>query len=184
MGTGSSINPQTIEAWANIVLDIWKDRMMKHDVRNSGSLWTSLEQHVISQSDGNVDKVDFFFNYYGIYVDMGAGRGFAQGNTGDVGNNRDGSRRKRQSKPWYSTAFYGQVKKLGEILQEKYGREAAERIVGFISGSIDSKISSYNAASRERSARNYKRRRQEDGHWTKQGQWNIGFKLENHNYSK
>ncbi len=184
MAVGNAINPKTIEAWASIVLDIWQDRMMKYDVRSSGALWSSLKQHVITQSAGDTEKVDFFFNYYGVYVDMGAGRGFEKGNTGDAGNNRDGSRRRRVTKPWYSAAFYGQVKKLTEILQEKYGREVAERIVGFVSGSVDMQVGSYNQASRDRSARNYRRRRQNDGHWTKQGQWKIGFKLENHNYTK
>lgn len=170
-----SVGKQTYKAWADIVLDIWKDRMMKYMVRDSGELWHSLYNHVVAQAEGMVERIDFFFNYYGVYVDMGVGRGFAPGNTGDIGRET-----KRKAKPWYASAFYGQVRRLSEILAEKYGREAAQQICGFISGSIDSRVSAQYASSRERSSRNYQRRRQHPGRWTKQGQWKIGFRLENH----
>ena len=182
METGSPIKQDTLAAWSDIVLDIWKDRMMQYNVRNTNALWLSLMQHVNFQAEGNNNRIDFFFNYYGIYVDMGVGGEFKSGNTGEVLIN--GRSPKRKAKPWYSTTFYAQVKRLGEILEQKYGRAAAEQIVGFVSGSADKRIAAYRASSNERSARNYRRRRAEVGHWTKQGQWKIGFRLENHNYSK
>lgn len=182
MAAGKTIQKDTLDSWADIVLNIWKDRMMQYDVRSTGSLWESLLQHVNYQAGGDNDRIDFFFNYYGIYVDMGVGSEFKAGNTGDVTIN--GLSPKRQAKPWYSKVFYSQVKRLGEILAQKYGKEAAEQIVGFMSASADKRIQASHAASNNRSMRNYRRRRAQAGHWTKQGQWKIGFTLENHNYSK
>jgi hypothetical protein len=169
------VEKRTYDEWARIVLEIWKDRMMKYMVRDTGELFQSLRQHVIAQAEGSVERIDFFFNLYGVYVDMGVGRGFAPGNTGDIGKET-----RRKAKPWYASAFYGQVKKLTEILAEKYGRQAAQQICGFISGAVDYRIAANYQASRDRSRRNYQRRRQYSGHWTKQGHWKIGFHLENH----
>lgn len=182
MAAGNIIQKDTLDAWADIVLDIWKDRMMDFNVRNTGALWESLLQHVNFQASGDSNKIDFFFNYYGIYVDMGVGGEFKAGNTGEVMIN--GESAKRRAKPWYSKVFYSQVKRLGEILAEKYGEETAKMLVGIISASVDKRISNYHKSSNARSMRNYKRRRAEPGHWTKQGQWKIGFRLQNHNYSK
>lgn len=183
MTTGSTTS-QTIEEWARIVLEIWQDRMMKYNVRSTGALFTSLVHHVTSQANGDSSKIDFFFNNYGVFVDMGVGREFNVGNSGDIGVDRGMTNVKRKAKPWYSPAFYGQVRKLGEILATKFGSEAAKQIVGFMVSGADDRISAYRAASNARSSRNYQRRRSLSGHWTKQGQWKIGFKLENHNFSK
>lgn len=183
MAAGSTINPETFEAWAKIVIEIWKNRMMKYEVRNTGSLFISLAKHVEKHAGGDVQKIDFFYNQYGIYVDMGVGREFKQGNTGDVGREYGMTSPKRRAKPWYSTAFYAQVKRLTEIITEKYGKEAAQMIVGFYTDTVDSRVATRNQSSRARSARNYQRRRAQDGKWTKDGRWKIGFMLENHNYT-
>jgi len=182
MAAGKTIQKETLDAWADIVLDVWKDRMMDYNLRHTGALWESLLQHVNYQAGGDNDRIDFFFNYYGVYVDMGVGGEFKAGNSGDISIN--GQSPKRVAKPWYAKVFYSQVKRLGEILAHKYGQEAADQIVGIMSGSADKRIQASHAASNERSRRNYQRRRAQEGHWTKQGQWKIGFSLENHNYSK
>lgn len=183
MTTGNTFG-QTIEEWARIVLEIWQDRMMKYNVRSTGALFTSLVHHVKTQANGDTSKIDFFFNNYGVFVDMGVGREFNIGNSGDIGVDKGITTVKRKAKPWYSTAFYGQVRKLGEIIASRYGSEASKQIVGFMVSGADDRIQSYRAASNIRSQRNYQRRRAMPGHWTKQGQWKTGFKLENHNYTK
>jgi hypothetical protein len=119
---------ETLIAWADIVLDIWRENMMRLSIRDTGTLWTSLLHHVTSQANGELARIDFFFSYYGLYVDMGAG-----GHPSSPGS-------ARQSKLWYSKAFYAQVKRLAEILESKYGAEAARSLVGFISGSSNSKV--------------------------------------------
>ncbi len=171
METGKMIDPVTFEFWAKIVLDIWKDRMMKYNVRQSGALFSSLQQHVLKHAGDDVSKIDFFFNYYGIYVDMGVGREFNIGNSGDVGKDKGMLHPRRVAKPWYATAFYGQVKRLSEILEEKYGREAAQRICGFISAGANEKVLQYRKASNTRSARNKSLRKQ------------AGFSIENSTYT-
>lgn len=125
----NTINIETFEAWANITMEIWQDRMMKYQVRDSGALFSSLMQHVNAQANGSSDRIDFFFLYYGTFVDMGlAGKTVIK------------------AKPWYSTAFYGQVKRLGEIVSEKYGNEATQQIIGFMTSNMNNRITQYDQA--------------------------------------
>lgn len=130
--TGKPLSAETYVAWAEIVLDIWMERMMKYKVFSSGALWNSLVQHVVAQADGSSARIDFFFLYYGVYVDMGTGKEFAIGNSGRIGA-ESGYRPKRIPKPWYSKAFYGQTKRLAEIISEKMAERSAASVVGFMS---------------------------------------------------
>lgn len=172
------IENTTLTAWADIVLDIWKDRMIKHHIRMTGALWESLQNHVHYHAGGDQNKIDFFFNLYGLYVDMGVGRELPAGNTGSM-LTKQGVPTRRKPKPWYSRVFYAQVKRLSEILAEKYGQEAANQIVGFMTDNQHQYIKDKRTADRGRSRRNYARRRAQPGRWTSSGGWAIEFLLEN-----
>lgn len=131
--TGKPLSSETFVAWANIVLEIWMEGLMKHKVLNTGALWHSLLQHVVAQADGSTARIDFFFLYYGIYVDIGTGKEFSRGNSGNIGTSKTGGYRPRRiPKPWYSKAFYGQTKRLAEIISEKMAEQSAASVVGFM----------------------------------------------------
>lgn len=131
--TGKPLSAETFVAWANIVLEIWMEGLMKHKVMNTGALWNSLIQHVVAQADGSTARIDFFFLYYGIYVDIGTGKEFSRGNSGDIGASKPtGYKPKRIPKPWYSKAFYGQTKRLAEIIAQKVADRSAASVVGFM----------------------------------------------------
>ncbi len=108
---------ETLEAWADIVLRLWEERIKRLKIGDTNQLLQSLNQHVYRESGGDPDRVDFTFEYYGKFVDMGVRKGvsLASGRT--------------NPKPWYSKTFYSQVKRLGDILQEKYAQRAAIAIV-------------------------------------------------------
>lgn len=111
---------ETVKAWAEIVLDIWDDKIVKYQVMETVALANSLMHHVITSSNGNPELVQFFFNYYGKFVDMGVGKGT------DLQHATFSNRTK---KPWYSKPFYSQVMRLGQILADKYAHKASMAIV-------------------------------------------------------
>ena len=113
MAQNININ-ETLSAWAEIVIKNWRMKITELDIGVTHALYDSFQFEVISQSNGNPEKVDFLYEYYGRFVDMGVGRGVYVGNPGNV-------QTKRVAKPWYSKVMYSQTAKLAEILSEKYG---------------------------------------------------------------
>lgn len=118
------------------------------------ALARSLEQHVWVNANGDPERVEFAFMYYGRFVDMGVGEGKSL--TGALSRDqrkivkgymkagRDEMAyskwdafstynktylKERIPKKWYSPVFYAEVMKLQNILAEKYGMKAAQMIV-------------------------------------------------------
>lgn len=110
---------QTIQAWADYVIERWELEIIRLGINSSGQLLKSFTSNIITQSGGNVEKIIFAYEYYGKFVDMGVGRGIKIGNPNSS----------RAPKPWYNKVFYGQVKRMAEIMQEKYSNAAAVSIV-------------------------------------------------------
>ena len=114
----------TIDAWAKIVVERWENKITRLRIHHTGDLSRSFAIHVFTQANGDPDKIEFAFNYYGKFVDMGVGRGVKMDLTGNGG---------RTAKPWYSRTFFSQVKRIGEILREKYAYKAQLSIITNIS---------------------------------------------------
>jgi hypothetical protein len=110
---------QTIQAWADYVIERWQLEIARLGINSSGQLLRSFTSTITTQSGGNVDKIIFAYEYYGKFVDMGVGNGVKIGNPTSS----------RAPKPWYNKVFYGQVKRLAEIMQEKYSNASAIAIV-------------------------------------------------------
>ena len=112
----------TIQAWADIVITIWLNKMQQLNINYSYQLADSFANHIVSHSNGDIARIEFAFNYYGKFVDMGVGKGIT---IDDVGSPIT----TRRPKPWYSRTFYAEVKKLATILSEKYARKGVLTIV-------------------------------------------------------
>jgi len=111
----------TAEAWAEIVVEKWKDRIDKMGVGSGNSdseLYSSFEHEVIANSNGNLQRIDFAFNYYGKFIDMGVRKGVTLNDADQL-----------NPKPWYSVVWYSQYKRLVEILSQKYARIGVLSIV-------------------------------------------------------
>ena len=113
----------TVAAWADIVMDNWLDKIDKLKIGLSWQLEDSIKSTLISNAGGLPERVEFSFNYYGKFVDMGVGKGVEIGDVKDRGESR------RRPKKWYSKTMYAQIIKLREILAKKYGRVAAISII-------------------------------------------------------
>lgn len=122
--TGTFSNEETVRAWADITLKIWRAKITELKVYDTGELYNSLLNTLTISAGNNVNKVEFTFHLYGIFADMGVGREISLGNSGDLGFTPI-----RKRKEWYSRVFYREVMKLKEILVEKYGKGIAEQII-------------------------------------------------------
>ncbi len=114
--------------WAEIVMKLFRRKILEMEVWETGSLYNSLVYHVITQANGDVARIEFFFNYYGRFVNRGHGRDIWIGNPGDVGHDV-----RRKPKPWYSKVFYGNLNDLARLVAQKYGEEAAKGIASIMS---------------------------------------------------
>ena len=123
----------TVGAWADIVEKIWLDKIGKLRLRYSGQLEESFKHEVITNAAGNVERIEFAFNYYGKFVDMGVGRGVKIGDVNEQSISRRlegrGSGNRRAPKPWYSKTIFAERMKLAEILAKKYAHKGSIVIV-------------------------------------------------------
>jgi hypothetical protein len=113
----------TLLAWSDIVIKMWQERIMKLNVWETGQLHESFQHHVVTQSDGDIRKISFFFNVYGMYVNNGVGKEVYAGNSGDLGFSP-----KRQRKRWYSSVFWREVDKITRYVNWKYSKAGLEII--------------------------------------------------------
>lgn len=115
-------------AWADIVIRIWKQKLIVNRVGqynrkgkdSDNTLFASFERHILNATGGDVQRIEFLFKYCGIFVDMGVGKGTPYGTKGSG---------KRRPKEWYSKAWFGQVMKLREHMSKQVGQAAANTII-------------------------------------------------------
>jgi len=115
----------TAEAWAKIVIERWERKILRLKIGQYGNnstheLAKSFTHHVITNADGNPEQIEFTFNYYGKFVDMGVGNGVKYGEPG------------RKAKAWYSKTFFSQIEQFKIIWSEKYGLKAQMTIIDTI----------------------------------------------------
>ena len=110
----------TAQAWADIVIEKWEQKIIRLNVKNTGALLDSFESAVRLEANGNPKLIEFAFLYYGKFADMGAGKGV---NAGE----HEGT--KRSPKSWYSRTFFGQIQALGDILGKKYAEKGKMAII-------------------------------------------------------
>lgn len=103
----------TVDAWMDITEKIFRRKILMLDIWNTGALYDSLEHQAFLNSNGFPEKVDFLYKYYGIFSDMGVGKGVSVGTPGNVPTTR-------KAKPWKSKVLFAQVQRLSEILSNKY----------------------------------------------------------------
>lgn len=165
----------TIAAWADIVIQKFHAKITELKVYDKGNLDHSLMQELLVNAGPDIDKIEFTFKLYGIFVDMGVGKEISKGNSGDLGFTPT-----RQPKEWFSKKYYGQVMKLREILMEQYSKAITFSMINTLQADFDQRytdimkansVSSlrtvrYRQQSNARTAKNYRIRRSQSGSWT------------------
>ncbi len=117
------------DAWAQMMLTIWSEKMTALDVNDTSALQQSLKTEVIRQSGRDVSKINHFFNYYGIYVAKGVGKGYKRGNGGDLTFTP-----KRVAKPWFSGKYWYSKNKLLSKMMESTGNNYLISISNILTG--------------------------------------------------
>lgn len=115
---------QTVEDWAKIVIDIWEEKALQLGIHDTFSLAQSFYFHILNNAGGDAARIEFAFNYYGTFQDMGVGKGTKL---------EDRSESSRVRKPWYTTTFFKQIKILSILIAEKFAHQGAVTIVENIS---------------------------------------------------
>lgn len=173
---GAIKKTDTLQAWSDIVIKIWREKIVALKVWDSGDLYKSFVNTVRVQSGGDRTKINHMFSQYGIYADMGVGKELYRGNSGQIGKGVV-----RAPKMWFSRVWYREVMRLRELIAERYSGESVYSMMGGMSGSFDQRYSSpategrtvsslrteaYRDQQSERNMRNYRRRRAWDGVWS------------------
>jgi hypothetical protein len=124
-----------IDGWAEMMINIWKEKMKSLDIKDTGALMNSLRTEVVRQSGGNAAKVDLFYLFYGNYVDLGVGR--EMGINGRLGKDRNELGQfledpKRKPKPWLRGSFWYSKQKLRAKMLEQTGRAYLESVAAVL----------------------------------------------------
>lgn len=114
-----SEDAKIVTAWAEIVIKRWVTKITRLKIVDTAELLRSFTSQVTNDAKGDPHKVAFTFLYYGIFSDMGVGRGVKYSEVGSSG---------RKAKPWYSKQFIAEVHKLAELMAERYGERALDAI--------------------------------------------------------
>ena len=110
---------EMLQQWADIVIERWMAKISKLKIIETSELLRSFTSQVHMDANGDASKIVFTFLYYGIFPDMGVGKGVTYEKV---------SQSNRRAKPWYSKQFHKEVVKLGYIMAERYGEKAMEAI--------------------------------------------------------
>lgn len=110
---------EMLQQWADIVIERWMAKISKLKIIETSELLRSFTSQVHMDANGDASKIVFTFLYYGIFPDMGVGKGVTYEKV---------SQSNRRAKPWYSQQFHKEVVKLGYIMAERYGEKAMEAI--------------------------------------------------------
>lgn len=116
----------TAEAWADIVIKEWLNKIRALNIHDSGPLVESFQNTVYSAANGDPSKITFMMEYYYKMVDYGVGKGVKL-------NDRDAmiaaGLTERRPKPFFTDVFYKQLAVLRHLLEDKYALKAEELIV-------------------------------------------------------
>jgi hypothetical protein len=117
--------------WLDITVERFVANMRRLRIQNTGALMASFKKEVIGAADADQLKLRLSYALYGMFVDMGVGRGMGAGvRQGDDGYNRIRKNRgqlrrhQRKARPWYSKEIAFQTHRLSELLLDLYGQVA------------------------------------------------------------
>lgn len=95
-----------IENWAKGVITAWQGEIDKRGIRNEGTLRASFQKQVISQAGGDVQKIKFLYQFWGVFVKLGVGRGQTADNVKDNSTlNKLTGKKGRRPKNWKDKVF-------------------------------------------------------------------------------
>ena len=121
------------KAWYDKMVTIWRDRIDAMDILDTGALRGSVAGKGFSMDEMG-GQMAFQFLQYGIFVDLGTGKGYKRGNGGDLEFLGKDYRKQhhlgkvRKKRPWFSKSWYIST----QVIREVYARLVGEKFVGIM----------------------------------------------------
>ena len=117
----------TVEAWAEITIKEWIKKAAALGIAPGHPLNAErFVHHIITNADGEPQRIEFMYDYYLNFVDWGVGRGVSLENRDKLAGI---GAIKRRKKPWYTDVFYHEIRRLTGIITEKYSMKAVKIVV-------------------------------------------------------
>ena len=121
------------KAWYDKMVEIWRDRIDAMNILDTGALRGSVagKGFAIDEMGG---QMAFQFLQYGIFVDLGTGKGYKRGNGGELeflGNDyrkQHNLGKARKKRPWFSTSWYVST----QVIRDVYARFVGDQFVGIM----------------------------------------------------
>lgn len=121
------------KAWYDKMVEIWRDRIDAMNILDTGALRGSVagKGFAIDELGG---QMAFQFLKYGIFVDLGTGKGYKRGNGGDLEflgkdyRKQHNLGKARKKRPWFSTSWYVSTK----VIRDVYARFVGEQFAGIM----------------------------------------------------
>lgn len=96
---------------AQIIAERLGAGILRYDVEETGALLQSLDWDAI----GN--QIHILYNYYGMFPDMGVGKGASLYDKGTTS---------RKAKPWYNKVIHREIMRLTELMAAQVGKRAVD----------------------------------------------------------
>ena len=121
------------KAWYEKMVTIWRDRIDAMDILDTGALRGSVAGKGFAMDEMG-GQMAFQFLQYGIYVDLGTGKGYKRGNGGDLKFLGKDYRKEhklgkaREPRPWFSKSWYIST----QVIKDVYARFVGDQFVGIM----------------------------------------------------
>lgn len=117
-----------IKGWTDTMVDIWKEKIIKYSIIDSGNLMSSVT------GSSSQDSALLKFVSYGIYQAYGVGNGYKHDNGGNLEfldpeyrkKHKLGRLRKRRN--WYTPRLYSSVMVMQRAMAEIYSHDIVNTI--------------------------------------------------------
>ena len=121
------------KAWYDKMVTIWRDRIDAMDILNTGALRGSVAGNGFAMDEMG-GQMAFQFLQYGIFVDLGTGKGYKRGNGGDLEflgkdyRKQHNLGKAREPRPWFSKSWYIST----QVIRDVYAHLVGEKFVGIM----------------------------------------------------
>ena len=121
------------KAWYDKMVEIWRDRIDAMNILDTGELRQSVAGANFAMDEAG-GQMAFKFLQYGIYVDLGTGKGYKRGNGGNLEFLGKDYRKEhklgkaREPRPWFSKSWYVST----QVIRDVYARLVGEKFVGIM----------------------------------------------------
>ena len=117
------------EAWLKYSIEKFQANLKRLKIGSTQELYNSLKGELVSSAGGDELKLRLSYAVYGMFVDMGVGRGMGAGITKAHGadyarlRNQRGqlNRYERKAKRWYSRQMGRETHRLSELVSALWG---------------------------------------------------------------